>query len=272
MYDGETVIYSDILFLINFCIDFLCLFISGRLLHRFPKWYRLALGAALGGAYAFVPYLFEFGLPLAVALHLIAAGIIVVCTFGVGDFKKTAMLFLTFMVTEALIGGLVSAFYGMAYSYGESRYAEFSPSSLVVICALSAAIALSYGFVARKKIDTRSVAVTLILGNEKTRINLLCDSGNLVTEPFSALPVIVVAASCLPFPFDTPESEIFPLPIRAIPFSTSSGQSCFLGFRPERILLTLPLKKTKAIDAYVAVDTARSSYSGYDGLFPTCLL
>lgn len=272
MYDGETVIYADILFLINFCIDFLCLFICGRLLHRTAKWYRLTIGAALGGGYAFVPYLFALELIPSVVLHLVAAAIITVCTFGAADIKKSALTFVTFMVTEALIGGLVSAFYGMAYSYGEGRYAEPTKSSFVIITALSAVIALSYGFIARKKIHTRSVAVTLTLGNEKTRIDLLCDSGNLVTEPFSALPVIVVASSCLPFPFDTPESEIFPLPIRAIPFSTSSGQSCFLGFRPEKILLSLPLKKPKAIDAYVAVDTARSSYSGYDGLFPTCLL
>ena len=31
MYDGGTVIYADILFLVNFCMDTVCLLLAGRL-------------------------------------------------------------------------------------------------------------------------------------------------------------------------------------------------------------------------------------------------
>ncbi len=272
MYDGQTVIYSDILFIINFSIDLLCLFITSRLNYRAAKVYRLIISAIIGGAYAFVPYLFYYGTAVGVILHIAAAGGMVWVAFGKTELKKMLILFLTFVTSEALIGGLVNGFYGMSYRYSDGRYAEISAGSFAIICALSAFVALSYGFIARKRIHTRSVSVTLVLGNERIRADLLCDSGNLVTEPFSALPVIVLTSCCLPFPYDDPENECFPLPIRIIPFSTSSGQSCFLGFRPERIFLTSPFKKPKQIDAYVAIDRVRKSYSGYDGLFPTCIL
>ena len=58
MYEESIVIYSDILFLINFSLDYLCLFIAGRLLHRGGKAWRLLLGAAVGGLYSFIHYLF----------------------------------------------------------------------------------------------------------------------------------------------------------------------------------------------------------------------
>ena len=61
MYDEQVVIYSDVLFIINFSIDFLCLFICGRLNYRAVKWYRLVIGAALGGFYSFIPYLLYLG-------------------------------------------------------------------------------------------------------------------------------------------------------------------------------------------------------------------
>ena len=272
MYDGEVVIYSDVLFIINFSIDFLCLFICGRLNYRAAKWHRLVIGAVLGGVYSFTPYLLYLEGAFSVVLHFFAACVIVFCVFGKSDFRKFLRIFLTFVISEALIGGLVSAFYGMSFRYSDGRYTEISSGSLFLICIISVIVVMSYGYVTRKKIDTHSVDICMILGNEKIKASLLIDSGNLVTEPFSALPVIVLTSSCLPFPYDDPESDIFPLPIRIIPFSTSSGQSCFFGFRPDKIFLSPTLSKQKPIDVYVAVDKTRKSYSGYDGLCPTSII
>lgn len=137
---------------------------------------------------------------------------------------------------------------------------------------MSAAIVFSYSLICGKKIHTRSARIRITLGTEKTELNLLCDSGNLVTEPFSALPVIIVSSSCLPYPYDMPESESFPLPIRIIPFTTSAGKSCFFGFRLSDIELLDFAKKPKKVDAFIGIDTQNKSYSGYDGLIPTSIL
>ena len=48
----EQTVYVDLLFLVNFCMDFQCLFLAGKLLHRpFHVW-RALIFASLGAVYA----------------------------------------------------------------------------------------------------------------------------------------------------------------------------------------------------------------------------
>ena len=46
------VVYADLLFLVNFSMDFLCFFVTARLLHRRFKVARSILAAAMGGVYS----------------------------------------------------------------------------------------------------------------------------------------------------------------------------------------------------------------------------
>ena len=133
-------------------------------------------------------------------------------------------------------------------------------------------IALSYGLICRKKIHVHSAEVSIHIKGNRIRARLLADSGNLVTEPFSALPVIILSSAVLPKPYDDPEKDIFPLAVRAIPISTATGGSCFFGFRPDQIEVLRLGKKSKSVDAYIAVDTSNNNFSGYDGIMPTALL
>ncbi len=272
MYDGEVVIYADILFLINFSLDYLCLFISGRVQNCYCKAMRMLLAAAFGGIYSFMPYIIELPVPIMLVLHIGAAALICFIAFGKRDAKKFALILLTFAVSAALMGGLITAIYNISGRYSDGAYTETDALSFCLICLLSASIALSYGLICKRKIHTASAELKIYIGSEKFSARLLCDSGNLVTEPFSSLPVIVLSSSCLPPPYDMPESEHFPLPIRAIPFATSAGKSCFLGFRPDRIEIIRPAKKPKRVDAFIGIDTEKRNYSGYDGLVPTSIL
>ncbi len=272
MYDETVVIYSDLLFFVNFSLDYLCLFITGRILNCAGSTKRLLIASILGGLYAFVPYIFELAVYISLPLHIITVFGMCFVAFGKRDAKKFFMIAGTFIVTSALMGGLVTAFYSLSSQYSNGVYTEVDALSFCLICAFSALVALSYGLICRKKIHIRSAEIRIYAGNEKISARLLCDSGNLVTEPFSALPVIVISSSCLPPPIDTPESELFPFPIRAIPFSTSAGKSCFLGFRPDKIEILQPPRKPKRVDAFIGIDTDHKSYSGYDGLLPTSIL
>ena len=45
-------VYADVLFLINFSMDYLCLYITARVLHRKMTLWRILSASALGGIYA----------------------------------------------------------------------------------------------------------------------------------------------------------------------------------------------------------------------------
>ncbi len=272
MYEETIVIYADILFLINFCLDFLCLFIAGRLLNCGGKLKRELFAAIFGGVYSFFPYIIQLPVALSLPVNISAGALICLIAFGKRDIKKFGLILGTFMVSSALLGGLITSIYSLTSQYYNGVYREADGMSFLIICVISALIALSYGLICRKKIHTASAEIKIYAGQECLRVRLLADSGNLVTEPFSALPVIIVASSALPAPFDMPESEHFPLPIRIIPYRTGCGGSCFFGFRPDRIELLIPAKKPKSIDAFVGIDTENNNYSGYDGIIPTSII
>lgn len=272
MYEETAVIYADILFLINFSIDFLCLFITSRVLNCAGKTYRLLLGGLLGGIYSFLPYIININGVFSALASITVAFLITLTAFGTKNTKSLFMICVTFIVSSALLGGLVTAIYNLSGGYSNGRYKELNSVSFCVICVISALIAFSYGLICRRKIHIRSAEIRIYIKSEKIKCRLLCDSGNLVTEPFSALPVIILSAKTLPYPYCDPENPDFPLNIRAIPFSTSSGKGCFLGFRPDRIEILSLGKKPKIADAFIGVDIDNKSYSGYDGIMPTSLL
>lgn len=271
MYEETVVIYSDLLFLINFSLDFLCLFITDRLLNCGGKTVRLVIASALGGVYSFLPYFIILPPFISLFFHIFVAALLCLIAFPKRGTKKFLLTLLTFVVSSALLGGLITAVYGLSGNYSDGAYTETDALSFTIICIFSAVIALSYGVICKRKIHVNSVEVRIFAKGERFCARLLVDSGNLVTEPFSSLPVIVLSSSSLPPPYDAPESEAFPFPIRAIPFSTSAGKSCFFGFRPDKIEILQIAKKPKTVDAYIGIDTDRHTYSGFDGLIPTSL-
>jgi len=272
LYAEATVIYADILFIVNFSLDYLCLFICGRLLNRNSKAYKLVLSAVLGGLYAFLPYTIALPALIWLAVHLAFAAGMCFLSFGKQPLKRFLLTLLTFIASSALMGGLITAIYSLTGVASDGIYTETNAPTFALICLVSALIAFSYGIISKRKIHTRSASINIYVGGEKISARLLADSGNMVTEPFSALPVIIISSTALPYPYDNPESEAFPLKIRAIPFGTAAGKGCFLGFRPDKIEITRLGKPPLNTDAYIAVDTFGNTYSGYDGIIPISIL
>ncbi|MBR0230930.1 MAG: sigma-E processing peptidase SpoIIGA [Clostridia bacterium] len=272
MYEQTQTVYADVLFLINFCVDLLCLFIAGRLCGHGARPRRTVAAAAIGGGYSFVPLLLpELPDAAAFAMHVAAGALICAAAFGIkAGIKKTALVFAAFAATEALVGGLVNGVFGLAY--GEGAGGRQSPAAFAAILAFSALAAALYGLAARRSRKTRCCTLKFRACGETVRARLLVDSGNLVTEPFSALPVIVLSHTALPYPLSDPLGGAFPAQIRLIPYKTANGAGCLYGFRPEKAEIAAPGLKNKEVEAFIGIDTETAEYSGYDGILPAELL
>ena len=57
----EQTVYGDILFFVNFCMDFQCLFLTAKLLHRPFSLWRALLSSALGALYACIALFLPVG-------------------------------------------------------------------------------------------------------------------------------------------------------------------------------------------------------------------
>ena len=108
-------VYADLLFLINFSMDFLCLFLSVKLLHLRQVTWRMLLAAALGGVYSVLALFLEVSSLVALAIDVGACvGMCAVCVAGKGVRVPRLLLFCgTYFGISALMGGGMTAIYQM---------------------------------------------------------------------------------------------------------------------------------------------------------------
>ena len=140
--DGDITIYADVLFFINFFLDFLCLYITGKLLCLPMKTLRVTLAAALGGGYACVS-LFLDGAPAYICIPSHAA-------FG---FRKAAVNTGVFALSCGLSGGLMCGAYalmGKSFYAGGGFYVDADPLFVLIFAAVASGASLLYLLLCRR--------------------------------------------------------------------------------------------------------------------------
>ena len=227
-------------FLINGWINFLSLLLTARLSGRPFRWGRSAAAAALGAAYALAAYgLWPFlrGLPWAAAAALGMA----LLAFG----RRGAALFPFTLAAEMFFSGLCQVLRGRGV-----------PSGWALLCCGGAAAGLIRLLSAARIRPARRLRLKVWLKGKSALLPALRDSGNLLRDPLSSLPVIVVPAqrlSALLPPGTDPESLTFlPFGFRLLRVRTAAGSKPFLCFHPDRIEI-LSGGRRFAADALIAL-------------------
>ena len=255
------ILYADVLVFLNFALDFICLVITSRIAARKFVGYRAVLGALLGALYALGALAFDFP----AVLHFVSAVLICLVAFPFGDARRFGKVYFVFLMSNAAMGGLISAVYAIGTK-------KLSAWGIVLLAVLFCTFCILYGLFCRKKVSTTNMKIEVKFGENTLVADVLVDSGNLVTEPFSALPVVILASRVFPSPLNTPDIENSPVPLRAIPIRTETGLGLLYGFIPDRVTLCPPFEKKRTVDAVIGIDTDNKDFAGCDGLFPAGLL
>jgi len=262
---GEEVLilYADVLVFLNFAMDFLCLCAAAKVAsRRFVGW-RVVLASLLGAVYslgaAFLPEGWQI-LP-----HRLASALICLAAFPWQNGKAFCKTWFTFLMSCFCLGGLVSG----AYYIGQQKVTAWG---VLVTAVLGCLPLVLYGVHCRKKVYEKNMKIEIEFRGGSVKADLLVDSGNLVTEPFSALPVVILSSAVLPEPLNKPSPGNSPVPLRAIPIRTETGLGLLYGFIPDKITLCPPFEKKRQVEAVIGIDTDNSDFAGLDGLLPGALL
>ncbi len=255
-----VTLYADVYFLINFVFDLMLLYITARITNTPFKIWRIFAAAILGSVYAF----FCLCVISSFVLHISAAFLICLTAYG----KKRPFLNTSFfLLSSALSGGVV---YGIFYMLGKNeKYIGSLGAGSVIICVFSAlALTAGYLYVCKKNSAGGAVhAYITVLGKCYTAF-LMKDTGNLLTDPISLDPVIIISKSIFGKEFsDLPLSP--PVPIRAIPVKTAAGSDIMYGFRPEKCLVReFGKSKKREVRVIIALTDGNRFAKTYDGLMP----
>lgn len=196
-----TVVYLDVLFLLNLVVDYLLLLTSARMTGEPFSRLRLGGGALLGAAYAAVVFLPGFAWFSHPVCKICGGVTMVMIAFGVS--RHLLRLVLVFFAVSAALGGVILALQllgtgGLTLENGV-LYTGFDLRLLLVTVILAyVALSLIFRRVARHGGVRRDLCnAKIMVGGQCVSIAVLLDSGNTLTDPIRNQPVLVVEGHLL---------------------------------------------------------------------------
>ena len=270
-------LYIDVLFFINFFMDFLSLFLVGGFMNTPRRLFRLVLSAGIGAVYAAVDVLFPGAPVVSFLIGLAVPFLLLFVAYGASGGWRFIRMTLFFYGISVLLGGAVTVLYGFLSSHFSMEGTAMGKSDiLLTLGALSGLLIAGAERLFRRHGAGKEVRLMIENGGKTLCLSALSDSGNLLCDPIGGKPVILVRRGALHtlFPDDRPGDDMphggntlfHPVFIHG-----ADGRRMVFGFFPSG-LYVCEGKKRIPITATVAAENREEKYGGCDALFPASLL
>jgi stage II sporulation protein GA (sporulation sigma-E factor processing peptidase) len=244
--------------MINFSMDFLCFFLSARILQRRLSLARTFFASVLGGLYATLALFSYASGALSLIIDVLACLIMsAVAVYGRRNSIGSTLTFaLTYFLVSMLLGGIMTGVFNLlnrlSLPLGEIGNDGASVWILLILAVVSGALTLFGGDFFKKKSQIRHAQIEVKMFGKEISLSAIVDSGNLLKDPLSGKSVIVAdILACSPFlPPNIVKCAkaralylLSDLPneyrgkIRLIPASTAVGDSVMVAIVPERVII-----------------------------------
>ncbi len=286
----EQEVYADILFLINFSMDFLTLYLCARLLHLPQRTVRMLIAAAVGGVYGVASLFFAVGAVRSLVLNVAVASLMCAVAFAPRRASHLCKATALFYGIGFLVGGSMTAIYHLCNRYlladrvyqngnYQTIQGDTSLPLFAVLAAASALIATMVGRLFFAKSKQRTAQLSLCFADKTLCVQALCDSGNLLCDPISGHPVLFLqyirARQWLPpmltafFAAPTPEALValpqeYAKRIRLLSVTTVQGKGTLYCLRPDSV--QIDGTETEALVGIV--DSATRDFGDFFALVP----
>lgn len=282
-------IYIDELFLLNFAVDYIILYLTATFSALPYRRLRLLLGAAVGALYSVAAYFAEvYGVPIVSSLpiKLAAGAVMLLCAFGYASGAAFIRRGVIMLIISFLLGGLAYAaglFLGGSVSGGAIQ-APLAVRAVLIAAALALGLCGAFSRGGGRELTSGRAEVSLTYNGRKAEFSALLDSGNLLRDPLDGSPVIVCTTDAVAPLFDRDELRrmressavelVAALGLgggwRLIPCATAAGSAMLAAFRPTeaavdgervRVMVAMSPKSLGALPALVG-DMSGAKLSG----------
>ena len=262
------VLYADILFVINFSMDFLGLFICSKIMQYKAAKGRILLASFLGAIYGVLSMILKLKFIFSFLLCVLIAVLMMIICFRENRLSRLISLTFMYVFISATLGGLMSVLYSFLNNVIstvsiENTYASYNGARIFIIIGLTSIVSIIFSRILIKGKNTEFVELTVRIKDHSYVLKGLCDSGNLLLEPFSGKCVILVSED------SALGKEILSYndyKVKFIPFRDVSGEGVLKGISPNEIKV-----EGKVADAIIAT-TKNKNFNGYDALVPKTVL
>jgi stage II sporulation protein GA (sporulation sigma-E factor processing peptidase) len=259
-------VYLEPVFLENAAMDMLILYIAGRLSGRRARIWRYLGASALGGLYAALSLL-----PFCIALNTFPAKAALSLLMALIAWRARGWLpylkcWASFVGVTAVGGGLALAAAALLDKLGPPAGSLHIGSDALLLTILGAAamVLFSMSALRRRGGANHRYAVRVWSGGRRYDLDALLDTGNMLHEPLSGLPVMIVDRSL--------EARLVAGRAVEIPFGTAAaGASTVRAVPAERVEVYRGGRWRAACDMYLAACAGRLA-GGVEALLPPAAL
>ena len=290
-------IYIDIVLIENLIMNYIILFTTAVVLKIKVNHIRLILASLLGAGYSIIAYMGIIKVYSSIILKIILSVLIIYIAFNPQNIKKMCKDLLLFYLVSFVFGGAAFALIYIikpqnilmknGLFLGTYPLKTVMLGAVVAFCIIIGAFAIIKNKISKKDMFCE---IEILINQKKIKTKAMIDTGNMLKEPITNVPVIVVEHillySCMPkeilnnlkeimggdfknIPCDIKEKYISKL--KLIPFSSLGKQNGMLiGIRPEYVKVITDeqekINKNVIIGIYEKSLTKKGEYQALIGI------
>lgn len=197
-------IYLDIIFIENLCMNYIILFATGYILRAKINQIRIIISSCLGSFYAILMYLQNSIFFSSIFLKILLSIVIILISFYPKNIKQLFKQVTIFYLMSFVFGGcaifLLYFIKPQNVLMKNGVYVGRYPIEIALLGGIVgfAIIKISFKFI-RGKLNKKDmyVKLSIFFNNNKVEVKALMDTGNMLKDPISGIPVIVVCKNKL---------------------------------------------------------------------------
>lgn len=289
-------VYLDVVFMENVLMNYIIIFATGVVIKAECKKWRILAGSLVGAVYTVVMYLNIIPIYSNFIMKLVLSVVIVYIAFKTKSVKRLVKNLIIFYLVSFIFGGCVFALmYFLQPQMAEIRNGVFVgayPLKVALIGGFVAFIILQVSFkLVKNKFSKKDMIydVDIFINENQVKVRALLDTGNLLKDPITGFPVIVVEhkslSKVLPEKVldnldkilggdidELTKNEKFNKTIsrfRIIPFSSLGKQNgLLLGIKADKICIISDEKVDMVNDAIIGIyDKSFTKNGAYHAIF-----
>lgn len=287
-------IYLDVILLENLCMNYIILFATGLINRVKIKAWKLFVASLIGGVYSILSFAPVLEIYTNFLFKVILSVVMVYISFHPQNVKQLFKELIIFYLVSFAFGGCAFALlYFIKPQDILARNGVLTgtyPIKIALLGGIVGFVIVNIAFkVVKGKLSKKDMFcnVSIFINGKEKQIKAFIDTGNLLKDPISGIPVIVVEVSELEemIPKEIVENlneilqgkdtkvlteipEDYKLKFRIIPFSSLGKQNgLLLGFIADKVMINLEETKSELSNIIIGIYEKNLTKNGlYTGL------
>ena len=193
-------LYVDIIFLENLIMNSIIILATGIILKNTQRIWRNLVSSGIGAIYAILIYTSNFKLYSNIILKVILSVVIVYIAFKPANIRSFLKHIIIFYLTSFTFGGVAFALLYFVRPqdilFQNGVLIGTYPIKMILAGGILGFIIITFAFKNIKgKLTRKDMMCTVIIGN--TRITAIVDTGNLLKDQITKMPVLIVEREML---------------------------------------------------------------------------